>query len=93
MITCEFTNQLDSSNKSCNVSYGLCGQQLTNTAQGSSSPEEPNIVRVELDLSDSAAMYCYIVTASSDTFTAVVDGSSPTVTTELEATSTGVGGE
>ena len=90
-ITCEFTNQLDSSNKSCNVSYGLCGQQLSRTAQGSSSPEEPNIIRVELDLSDPAAMYCYTVSASNDTFTAVVDSNSPTMATE--ATTTGSGGE
>ena len=87
-VTCEFTNQLDSSNKSCNVAYGLCGQQLSEMAQGVSSSEEPNIARVVLDLSDAATMYCFSVTASNDTFTASIDGASVT-----DATTTEVGGE
>ena len=73
-ITCEFTNQLDNSNKSCIVTYSRCGQQLSEMAQGSSTPEEPNSIQVELDLPGQAIMYCYIVTASNDTFTVFIEG-------------------
>ena len=88
-VTCEFTNQLKSSNKSCNITYGLCGQQLSEMAQGVSSSEEPNIVRVVLDLSDAATIYCFSVTASNDTFTASIDGTSIV----NDATTTVVSGE
>ena len=56
------------------------------TAEGVFSPSEPNTVRVVVDFSGPADMYCFDVTASNDTFTVTFDGSMqpPGATTEVE---------
>ena len=80
-LTCNFTNELDRSRKSCNVTYGQCGQQPSQSAQGGVSSEETNIVRVQLDLSDTAT-YCYAVRARNGTYTVFVEGNLTTTGSE-----------
>ena len=72
-ITCNFQNQQDRSNKSCSVTYGECGKQKNRTLQVSSNSKEPNIVQVNLDISDQA-IYCYTVNASNSTHTILIEG-------------------
>ena len=91
-VTCEFTDPLDSSNKSCDITYSLCGQQSTRTEEGVFNPGNPNIARVVVDFSGPADMYCFNVMASNDTFRVIFDGSMPPPATTIEAT-TGVEGE
>ena len=72
-ILCTFLNELDTTEKSCSIRYGLCNQELVNSAQAFSTTETPNSVSLKLtDLSDGA--YCYVVTASSDNTTIKVKG-------------------
>ena len=96
IVTCQFTNQLDSSNKSCDVLYGLCERQsVSGTAQGVSSPDQPNIARVVLNFDDSADMYCFNVMASNGTFTAFIENrtSSSSMTDSEVTMTTGITGE
>ena len=95
IVTCQFTNQLDSSNKSCDVLYGLCERQsVSGTAQGVSSPDQPTIARVVLDFDDSADMYCFNVMASNGTFTAFIENRTSSSMTDSEVTmTTGITGE
>ena len=61
------------------------------TAEGVFSPDEPNTVRVVVNFSGPADMYCFNVTASNDTFMVTFDGSmQPPATT---GATTGVEGE
>ena len=63
---------MDTSVKSCNVTYGQCGQEPVQTRLlgNFSTMTTPNIVY--LKLFDS--LECYNVTASSDVFTVIVEG-------------------
>ena len=69
-IICRFLNELDTSIKSCVVMYGQCGQELDQTAQGNSTMEDPNTIPLPVD---SDRIDCYVVTASSGSFTVIVD--------------------
>ena len=71
-ISCIFLNQMDTSIKSCNVTYGICGQNLKQTVQGSTSLMFPNTVVLKVTQSSS---FYYAVTATNDSFTVVVEGS------------------
>ena len=67
--------------KTCSVSYGQCGSELSQTAQANSTASgDTNLVRVQLDVGDSAS-FCYVVTASSDAFSVQVEGSVAIATT------------
>ena len=68
-IICRFLNELDTSIKSCVVMYGQCGQELDQTARGNSTVEDPNTISLPMD---SDRIDCYVVTASSGSFTVVV---------------------
>ena len=55
--------------------YGRCGQELTRSAEGYSTIEQPN--RVSLDLTESTeGSNCYVVTANSGPITIKVEGAS-----------------
>ena len=71
---CTFLNQQHTSGKSCNISYGTCGNQLIQTIAGYSKAERPNLVEIRLPKLR-ANTYCYVVAASSDTFQVLVEGS------------------
>ena len=70
-ISCAFLNQMDTSIKSCCVSYGPCGQELTQTIQKNSSLVLPNNVTLSILPRGS---YCYTIIASSGNFTVAVEG-------------------
>ena len=72
-ITCRFLDESDTSVKSCNVTYGRCGQELTQPRQlgNFSTMEAPNTVYIKLPV-NSNSLDCYNVTASSDVFTVIV---------------------
>ena len=73
-IFCTFLNELDTTEKSCSIKYGLCNQELVNSTQGFSTTKTPNSVSLKLtDLSD--GVYCYVVSASSDNIAINVKGS------------------
>ena len=69
-IICRFLNELDTSIKSCVVMYGQCGQELNQTERGNSTVVDPNIVSVRVN---SIRIDCYVVIASSGSFTVIVD--------------------
>ena len=73
---CTFLNQQDTSGKSCNVSYALCGDQLIQTEVGYTNTERPNIAELQLNLPESRLKYayCYNATASNDTFKILIQG-------------------
>ena len=73
-ISCVFLNQSDTSNKTCCITHILCGQ----TAGPTTVQECNNIFpyRIEVNVSGrSKQTYCYVVTASNDTYTVIVNGS------------------
>ena len=71
---CNFLNQ-DTSGKSCNVSYALCGDHLLQTEVGFTNTERPNRVEIQLSLPESRLnTYCYIIAASNDTFKILIEG-------------------
>ena len=65
--------------KSCIAKYGQCGEVLVYASQGNSTVENPN--RIELNV-DPGILDCYVVTASSDTATVVVNGTRVTTASE-----------
>lgn len=69
-ITCNF-NLTDTSIKSCTVMYGQCDQEPDKNVTGTSTVESPNLV--VLQLGGGTQLECYTVTASSDTFTIIVE--------------------
>ena len=68
-ISCVFLNPMNTSIKSCRVTYGPCDQEQTETVENSSTELSSNIT-----LRIPRGSYCYTVTASSDTFTIAVEG-------------------
>ena len=72
-IYCTFLNSQDNSDKSCNVSYSSCGDQLVQTAMGIANTERPNFVEISLELTALHA-YCYVVAASNGTFKVLIEG-------------------
>ena len=69
-ITCRFLNNLDTNIKSCVVMHGQCGQELDQTTQRNSTVEDPNTISLPVN---SDKIDCYVVTASSGSFTVIVD--------------------
>ena len=69
-ITCRFLDETDTSVKSCNVTYGQCGQESRQLGNYSTMGA-PNIVYIKLPV-DSGSLECYNVTASSDVFTVII---------------------
>ena len=70
-FTCSFLNQLDTTAKFCSILYGFNPQQLTYAANGSND----SIVTLPLhdDVRNAKQVY-FIVTASNNTFTILVEG-------------------
>jgi hypothetical protein len=74
-ISCIFLNELDTSPKSCNVRYGICGQE-SSTIQGNDSNKSPLKISIELNSSIlGSTNCCYIITASNETYEIKVNGS------------------
>ena len=67
---CRFLNEQDISIKSCVVMYGQCGRELKQTTRGNSTVEDPNTVSLPVD---SGSLNCYVATASSGSFTIIVE--------------------
>jgi hypothetical protein len=72
-ITCVFLNELDTSEKSCSIRYGVCDQEKTEMATGNTTTGS---VILDLDLTNtgSSSVYCYSVIARNRTHTVMVDG-------------------
>ena len=63
VFSCTFLNNSDDSQKSCSISYGVCGQETTETVQGQFTTDGSNTVSLDLmGLKD--GIYCYNVTAT-----------------------------
>lgn len=73
IILCVFLNELDTSEKSCSIQYGLCGQEQTEMAADNTTTSS---VMLNLDLTNTGSnlMYCYSITARNGTYTVIVDG-------------------
>ena len=78
-ISCTFENELDSSQKSCSVEYGICDQAM-NSAQNSTTDDSPSTVTIKLNITAMNSNTCYVVTATNGTFTVMVNGSFETPT-------------
>ena len=77
-IICQFLNKSDVSLKSCSVRYGNCDGSKTSavlpySSQGNSTVEAPNIIELNVD---PGRLACYLVTASSDSFSILIEGTS-----------------
>lgn len=74
-ITCVFLNtgsQTRNITISCSIRYGVCQQEFSRSAQGSTTMESPDritIPNIKLGGSD-----CYAVRASYDTYAVIVEG-------------------
>lgn len=66
-----FLNQLDTSNKSCSIQYGICDQELTEMVADDTTSDS---VILNLALKGSGRPYCYIITARNRSYTVMVDG-------------------
>jgi hypothetical protein len=79
-VECRFINQSDTSIKRCSLEYGQCGQTLEYVSHEKNSTEKfPNNIVLNVD---AAKLYCYVVTASSNTYIVKVEGRT-TITGEL----------
>ena len=72
---CAFLNQLDASEKTCSVEYGLMISGEAINISDSANTTTNNSVSLELRLDNTVSNYPFIVTASNDTYTVVVEGS------------------
>ena len=77
-VICKFINQQNNNVKSCTIAYGpgeTCSN-LSNHGLSSRTTVTPDSVVINLpELSQTdGILYCYLVTASNDSFTAVVEG-------------------
>ena len=77
-IICQFLNKSDVSLKSCSVQYGNCDDSKTSavlpySSHGNSTMEAPNIIEL---IVDPERLACYLVTASSDSFSILIEGTS-----------------
>ena len=72
-ISCVFINELDTSEKSCSIWYGVCDQEQTEMAADNTTTSS---VMLNLDLTNTGSnlMYCYSITARNGTYTVIVDG-------------------
>lgn len=72
-ISCVFLNELDTSEKSCSIRYGLCGQEQTEMPADNTTTSSV-ILNLDLTSIDTSRMYCYSITARNRTYTVIVDG-------------------
>ena len=70
-ITCQFLNESDTSLKSCTVQYGNYDETLAYISRGNSTVEAPNKIALNVD---PGRLGCYVVTASSDTISILIEG-------------------
>ena len=66
--------------KSCTVMYGQCGRIPAFISQGNSTVETPNHIILNVD---PGSLNCYVVMASSDTVTVIVEGRRMKTTSEF----------
>ena len=67
-ISCVFLSELDTSEKSCSILYGVCDQEQTKMAVGNTTSSS---VMLKVDVTGS---YCYTLVARNGTYTIMVDG-------------------
>ena len=72
-VSCIFLNKSDTSNKTCSVRYGQCDEKFDDFAHEQETSSNDTI-HVDLMLHEITEQYCYIVTASNDTVTFIVEG-------------------
>ena len=72
-IICNFTEELDSENRSCSITYGSCEGQRNITAKGVRNSS--SIVIIDLP-TKSLNVYCYVISASNGSFTIQIEGMS-----------------
>ena len=69
ILTCSFQDQpLTGTNKSCNITYGPCNQNWTQSVENVSTSDTIHL-KLNIDLSK----YCYRVNASNGTFTIFIE--------------------
>ena len=69
MISCLFLSDVDTSEKSCSILYGVCNQEQTKMAVGNTTASS---VMLKVDVTGS--YYCYTLVATNRTYTLMVDG-------------------
>ena len=80
-ISCTFVNELNSSQKSCHVEYGMCDKVMNfKFAQNSTTDSSLSTVTLKLNITAMNSNTCYVVTATNGTFTVIVNGSFGTQT-------------
>ena len=72
-ISCIFLDPLDTSEKNCCVTHGICDEKAENAMVQECKIDPP--YNIPLEISDlSSKRYCYTVTASNDNHTVRVEG-------------------
>ena len=69
---CTFLNQLETSEKTCRIEYGLSGEEMTKSLTAANTTS--NTVLLELELDGLVRNYQFVVTASNGTYTVMVEG-------------------
>ena len=70
-LLCIFLNELDTSPKSCSVTYGQCNAEM----KQSTRIEDSNGTTLTLTLQELVPPTCFIVTASNSTVIIAIEGS------------------
>ena len=73
IISCEFLNQSDTSEKTCCVTYIPCKINLKGPGNTQCDRDSPYDIQLEV-IDQSYDLYCYTVTANNDTYTVKVEG-------------------
>ena len=74
-VLCTFLNPLDTSQKSCSVRYGQCGQELSRRMESESRDGgSNNVISFKLNIEGNDQTLCYAITASNSTYTIIVEG-------------------
>lgn len=69
IFTCTFSQLDNFENLSCDIRYGRCGQELSDSV--SSTTTSTNVVTLDVRVSGAT---CYLVTASNGSYTVLVEG-------------------
>ena len=72
-VVCTFINQKSDVQKTCSITYGPVGGNC-NTSKQTSQTLANDIVIVGLPLEEIEQEYCFSVTATNGSFTAIVEG-------------------
>ena len=73
-FSCRFLNEFDTSQKSCSVQYGNCDEGLSMMTPVNSSFSRSISLKLNQTSLSGDASYCYIVTATNESYTARIEG-------------------